>query len=65
MITYSHKFVQNYSTISAPLRKLTKKERPFIWREEQEITFNSLKTKIVKAPVMAFYNLDATTQVGL
>lgn len=29
MINYSHQYIQNYSTLSAPLRKLTRKDEPF------------------------------------
>ena len=63
MITYSHQYIQNYSTIAAPLRKLTKKDEPFIWGPEQETTFTILKSKIVEAPVMAFYNPIAKTHL--
>ena len=63
MINYSHQYIQDYSTISAPLRKLTRKGEPYVWTVDQEAAFNTLKEKISAALVMAFYNPKAETEL--
>ena len=31
MVTYCAKFIPNFSDVSEPLRKLTRKDQPFLW----------------------------------
>ena len=63
MVSYCHQFVQNYSTISSPLRKLTCKQQPFVWGEEQKKAFQELKDALIQAETMAFYNPSAETRI--
>ena len=35
MATYCAKFIPNFSNVSEPLQKLTRKDQPFLWGEEQ------------------------------
>ena len=63
MINYSSQYIQNYSTISEPLRRLTKKSESFTWGETQQAAFDKLRSEITKAPVMAFYNPVAETHL--
>lgn len=66
---YYRRYVQNYSTIAAPLYRLTsgdprKKRRggkssanpdpPFLWTSECEEAFQSLKVKLTTAPVLGY-----------
>jgi len=46
--------------ISSPLRKLTRKGEPYVWTEEQESAFNTLKENISD---LTFYNPEAETQL--
>ena len=48
MVNYCNKFIPNYSTITAPLRKLTKKGEKFVWGDEQQSAFDELKTRLTK-----------------
>ena len=41
-----------FSEIAAPLTDLTKKNKPFVWTETEEIAFNRLKNAMVMAPVL-------------
>ena len=50
---YYRPFVPRYAAHSAPLLRLLKKDAPFIWREEQEKAFTSLKHMLTTAPVLA------------
>lgn len=48
------------STITAPLRELTKSNVLFEWNEAHDIAFNKLKAVIASEPVLAYY--DKTKQ---
>ena len=51
---YYRRFIPNYSAIAAPLTDKTKKREPnhIIWENSQEFAFRSLKSCLVKAPVL-------------
>ena len=51
---YYRPFVPRYAKFSAPLLRLLKKDAPFIWGEEQDTAFTSLKHMLTTAPVLAF-----------
>jgi hypothetical protein len=44
--------VKDFSTIAAPLNKLTKKGVGFHWGEEQEASFALLKDKLTHVPLL-------------
>ena len=45
--------MKGFSTIAAPLTKLTKKNIPFIWTKECEKSFQEWKTRLTIAPILA------------
>ena len=49
---YYRRFVRNFSKIAASMSELLKKDVPFAWSEEAEVSFESLKKAIVSAPVL-------------
>ncbi|XP_073030654.1 uncharacterized protein [Primulina eburnea] len=49
---YYRKFVEGFSSIAIPLTKLTQKNLKFIWNEECERSFETLKTKLASTPVL-------------
>lgn len=52
---YYRRFINNFSTISAPLTKLTGSKRGisnFCWSPEAENSFNKLKSALTSAPVL-------------
>ncbi|XXG76914.1 hypothetical protein AAC387_Pa08g1175 [Persea americana] len=49
---YYIRFVQGFSSISAPLTKLTRKNVPFVWNEKCEASFEELKGKLTLAPIL-------------
>ena len=54
--SWYRRFIRNFSTIAAPLNKLTSKGKnspPFQWTEKAEEAFNTLKNTLVTAPVLA------------
>ncbi|VVA35062.1 PREDICTED: retrotransposon, partial [Prunus dulcis] len=50
---YYRRFVEGFSTIAAPLTRLTRKGVKFEWSDECEKSFNELKTRLITAPVLA------------
>lgn len=49
---FYRKFIRNYSTLAAPLTRLTSVRRVFEWSPEAEETFCLLKTKFSSAPIL-------------
>ncbi|KAJ9535922.1 LOW QUALITY PROTEIN: hypothetical protein OSB04_un000910 [Centaurea solstitialis] len=49
---YYRRFIQDFSKIVVPLTKLTRKSERFVWGEEQEAAFDTLRRKLCEAPVL-------------
>jgi hypothetical protein len=49
---FYRRFVQDFSTIAAPLNNLTKKDVPFKWGNEQNQAFQELKKRLCEAPLL-------------
>ena len=56
MTNYMSRFINNYSSITTPLRRLTKHENVFTWTDEQEKAFNRLKDSLVSDQVMTYFD---------
>ncbi|XP_051152721.1 uncharacterized protein LOC127266509 [Andrographis paniculata] len=53
LASFYRRFVRNFSTIAALLTAITKKEDKFEWGSEQQNAFDTLKSKLTCAPVLA------------
>ena len=51
---YYRKFIKNFSTIAYPLVNLTKKDAKFVWTDECQIAFETLKSMLVSSPILAY-----------
>ncbi|GJY05852.1 putative reverse transcriptase domain-containing protein [Tanacetum coccineum] len=49
---YYRRFIKDFSKIASSLTKLTKKNTPFRWDEEQEKDFVTLREKLCEAPIL-------------
>ena len=60
LVGYYRKYIKDFSKIAAPLTDLTKKETCFQWSDACENAFQTLKTKLLVAPILAYpdYNKD-------
>ncbi|KAK1686509.1 hypothetical protein QYE76_047357 [Lolium multiflorum] len=53
MAGYYRRFIEGFSKIAGPMTKLLRKNTPFVWSEECEKSFQTLKEKLTIAPVLA------------
>ncbi|KAJ9556252.1 LOW QUALITY PROTEIN: hypothetical protein OSB04_010866 [Centaurea solstitialis] len=49
---YYRRFIQDFSKVAVPLTKLTRKNVSFVWGEEQQSAFETLRQKLCEAPVL-------------
>ena len=52
LASYYRHFVEGFSTIAAPLTRLTRQDIPFVWSEECEMSFLKLKELLTSAPIL-------------
>jgi hypothetical protein len=50
---YYRRFVPNFSSISKPLTRLLEKGVLFVWSNDCEVSYQTLKNKLVDAPILA------------
>ena len=72
LCSYYRRFIKNFSTIAKPLSDLLKKNQEFIWGEQQQKAFETLKEKLCSDPVLAtpdytklFYITTDSSDFGL
>lgn len=51
---YYRRFVKDFLKISAPSTRLTRKDVPFLWTNECEAIFQTLKEKLTIAPILSY-----------
>lgn len=56
--SYYRKFISNFSTTAFPLTNLTRKNQKFVWSEQCEECFKSLKNALISAPVLSYPTRD-------
>ncbi|GJW79602.1 putative reverse transcriptase domain-containing protein [Tanacetum coccineum] len=50
---YYQRFIKEFSLISKPLTKLTQKNKPYVWGDDEEEAFQTLKLKLCSAPILS------------
>ncbi|TFK16444.1 hypothetical protein FA15DRAFT_711811 [Coprinopsis marcescibilis] len=60
-------FVKDFAARAEPIQKLTRKNEPFIWTEEQTIAQKDLQQAIKEAPILKTidYELDEQPLGGI
>lgn len=53
LCSYYRRFVSGYSFIAKPLHSLTEKGQPFAWTAKCEEAFETLKKRLISAPILA------------
>ena len=54
LASYYRKYIKGFSTIAKPLTGLTEKNQAFIWSPECEHALQTLKEKLITAPILAY-----------
>ena len=63
LASYYCRYIQGFSDIAKPLHNLTQKQTQFTWSDECSTAFNTLKNKLIQAPVLAYPQFDLTSPV--
>src|SRR5437868_8020301 len=57
---YYRRFIQSFSEKAKPLHKLLEKEQPYKWKDNQQEAFDTLKQKLITAPILAYPDFSKT-----
>jgi len=63
LCSYYRRFIHKFSAIAHPLRKLTQKDVPFIWDDDCEMAFLTLKNKLTSPPVLGYPDAYSPTEI--
>jgi len=58
LTSYYRHFIGQFAGIADPPHKLTRKDVEWNWTEEQQEAFDTLKAKLIEAPVLAYPNFQ-------
>lgn len=61
--SYFHKFVQKFAILAEPLTRLTRKNESFVWSEEQQTAFVSLKDKLCSRDILVLYDFTKEHEI--
>ena len=56
LTSYYRRFIGQFAKIASPLYELTRKGTEWHWNDGQQISFDTLKTRLSKAPILAYPN---------
>lgn len=65
MVGFVSRFIPDYSSITEPLRRVRKTDAPWIWSEEQEHAFKTLKESLTTDTVMLYFDPSKETQLSV
>ena len=63
VVTYLSRFSEDLSTKSEPIRALLKNNTAFIWEENEQKAFDEIKTLILNAPLLRYFNVAEQVEV--
>jgi hypothetical protein len=53
---FYRKFIRGYSGVLISFTDLTKKDKTFVWTENEKIAFKELKRRFLEAPILAIFD---------
>ena len=62
LASYYRRYIRNFANIAAPLHQLTQKSIQFLWNQECEQAFSTLKQYLVQSPVLTFPDFSSTAK---
>ncbi|KAL0880701.1 hypothetical protein ABMA27_001917 [Loxostege sticticalis] len=54
LVSYYRRFIPDFSKVAKALTSLLKKDTPFIWQNQQQLAFDTLKHKLTTAPLLIY-----------
>ena len=63
MVGYMSRFIPNFAVTAAPLRDLTKKNAPFVWGDEENHAFESLKKSLSEHTSLSYFRIGNPIKV--
>lgn len=63
LVNYCSRFIPNFATLTEPLRRLTRRNQPFVFGQEQRTAFQNLKDTLASAQTLGYYDPKAKTQI--
>lgn len=63
LANYCSRFIQDFATITAPLRSLTRKDETWNWKSDHETAFKKLKKALTSSSVMSYFNPSWQTEI--
>lgn len=63
LASFFRRFIRGFSAIAKPLTRLLKKDAKWTWSIEEDNAFSTLKSELVKRPILSFYNPKYETQL--
>jgi len=61
---YYRSFIKDFGSIAAPLHELSKKGERFVWNDERQRAFETLKHRLTSAPVLSEPSSDCSVRAG-
>lgn len=56
---YYRKFIYNFAEIAQPLSNLTRKSTEFVWNEEHQKAFDTLKMKLIRPQILQYPDFES------
>uniref|UniRef100_A0AAQ4Q6X4 Gypsy retrotransposon integrase-like protein 1 n=1 Tax=Gasterosteus aculeatus aculeatus TaxID=481459 RepID=A0AAQ4Q6X4_GASAC len=63
MANYCSRFIKDFSSISEPLRKLTRQDTPWVWGPEQKVALQTLKDSLTSDTTMSYFYPGRETEL--
>lgn len=63
LCSYFRRFIRGFADLSEPLQRLLKKNVPFVWTQDQEQAFLSLKAALTTQPVLAHFDPSREVEI--
>jgi len=63
LANYYRRFIKDFAQVTRPMNVLTRKDKKWQWREEQQKAFNELKQVFTTKPVLTALDLDKEFRV--
>jgi len=54
LCSYYRRFIKGFSKIAKPMNELLQKDKKFEWTEKQQEAFETLKSKLIEQPILAY-----------